>query len=504
MPAPSLSVPASEPSQRARQPFRRPAFGVNGYIALVAVASVASLFVPPAWQQPLEIWLPAFLVLTVVSGALEFVAVPLPRGGVLSVATISHVATILLVPAPFAAISIGLAVLAEEAIRRVPVAKAVFNVSSFVLTASLASLAVGGVGDFWALARDAGGGPIDHVRLLLLIAVAGGVYNAVNSVLTSAVIAMATELPFFYLLRVNSRNTGLSELGGTTVGGLFALIWTVQPVWTVLLTLPAAVISRSLQYIRQLENETRTAIRSLAEIIDHRDPTTFHHSERVAVFAVALARELELPEDTVEVIEQAAAVHDLGKVGVPDRVLLKPGPLTESERATMWLHTEIGAQVLRAFQLFRGGADIVLHHHESWDGTGYPGRLAAEEIPLGARVVAVADSFDAMTSGRPYRVPLSVDEALDRLRRGAGIQWDPTIVGAFIKLVLAGKVELPSGAPAQIHAEARPRLSLASEGPPDRQLDEVEREELRNLDHPTPVLGRRVRAAAGGRRGGVE
>jgi putative nucleotidyltransferase with HDIG domain len=398
------------------------------------------------------------------------------------------------VPAPFAAISIGLAVLIEESVRRVPLAKAIFNVSSFVLTASLASLAVGLVGDFWATARSAAPSlPTEHLRLLLLIATAGGVYNVVNSVLTSAVIAMATELPFLYLLRVNSRNTGLSELGGTTVGGLFALIWTVEPIWTSLLTLPAAVISRSLQYIRQLENETRSAIRSLAEIIDHRDPTTFHHSERVSVYAVALAHELDLAEDMVEVIEQAAAVHDLGKVGVPDRVLLKPGPLTESERAAMWLHTEIGAQVLRNFQLFRAGAEIVLHHHESWDGTGYPGRLAGEEIPLGARVVAVADSFDAMTSGRPYRVPLSVDEALDRLRRGSGIQWDPTIVGAFIKVVLSGDLELPKGSPAREQAGRRPHLALAPEGP-GGELDDVEREELRNLDHPTPVLGKRARA----------
>jgi HD-GYP domain-containing protein (c-di-GMP phosphodiesterase class II) len=159
----------------------------------------------------------------------------------------------------------------------------------------------------------------------------------------------------------------------------------------------------------------------------------------------------------------------------------------------MWLHTEIGAQVLRNFQLFRAGSAIVLHHHESWDGTGYPGRLAGDAIPLGARVVAVADSFDAMTSGRPYRVPLSVDEALDRLRRGAGIQWDPTIVGAFIKVILAGRVELPRSATQGKAWNRRPSLTVAPDGGPVH-LDEAEREELRNLDHPTPVLAKRARA----------
>jgi HD-GYP domain-containing protein (c-di-GMP phosphodiesterase class II) len=480
-------------AQGSRQQVWRPGWPqitVHRYIALVAAAGIASLVLTPTWTATPDVWLPAFAILTALSAALEFVAVPLPRGGVLSVATITHVATILLVPPPFGAISIGLAVLAEELLRRVAFLKAAFNVSGYVLTASLASIAVGGVGNFWEVARSATADqPTAHLTLFALIAVAGFVYNVVNSLLTSGVIALASGLPFTYLLRVNSRNTGLSELGGTTVGGLFALIWTIEPLWTALLALPAAVISRSLQYIRQLETETRSAVKSLAEIIDHRDPSTFNHSERVANYAVALARELQLPEDEVDVIEQAAAVHDLGKVGVPDRVLLKPGPLNESERAAMWLHTEIGSRVLSNFQLFRDGAQIVLHHHESWDGTGYPGRLAGEAIPMGARVVAVADAFDAMTSGRPYRSPLAVDEALDRLRRGAGIQWDPTVVGAFLKVVMAGKVELPLAAARRGEGvTARPTRERPLL-PGGAQLDEREREELRYLDHATVLAG---------------
>jgi HD-GYP domain-containing protein (c-di-GMP phosphodiesterase class II) len=154
------------------------------------------------------------------------------------------------------------------------------------------------------------------------------------------------------------------------------------------------------------------------------------------VYAVEIAHELDLDEGLVELIEQAASVHDLGKIGIPDRILLKPGPLSTEERITMWLHTEIGARILSQFHLFRSGADIVLHHHEAFDGSGYPGGLAREAIPLGARVVAVADAFDAMTSDRPYRGALSVDEAADRLRTGAGTQWDPVVVDALLRLVL--------------------------------------------------------------------
>jgi putative two-component system response regulator len=232
------------------------------------------------------------------------------------------------------------------------------------------------------------------------------------------------------------------------VGVVFALIWMVEPVWTSLLAVPGAVITRALGYIRQLERETRSAVGSLAEVVDHRDTTTFHHSERVAMYAVQIAQELGLDEGLVELIEQAASVHDLGKIGIPDRILLKPGPLSSDERTTMWLHTEIGARILGQFHLFRSGADIVLHHHEAFDGSGYPGRLAGDAIPLGARVVAVADAFDAMTSDRPYRGALSVADATARLRAGAGLQWDPLVVAAMLRLLADGRVGAVATSPA--------------------------------------------------------
>jgi HD-GYP domain-containing protein (c-di-GMP phosphodiesterase class II) len=225
------------------------------------------------------------------------------------------------------------------------------------------------------------------------------------------------------------------------VGVLFALIWIIEPVWTTLLAIPGAVIARALQYIRQLERETRSAVASLAEVVDHRDASTFHHSERVAQYAVAIARELDLEGSLIELIEQAAAVHDLGKIAVPDRILLKPGPLTAEELTTMWLHTEIGARILGQFHLFRSGASIVLHHHEAYDGSGYPRGLAGDAIPIGARVVAVADAFDAMTSDRPYRSALSIEEAVARLRAGAGKQWDPLAVDALLAVLIGGRLE---------------------------------------------------------------
>jgi HD-GYP domain-containing protein (c-di-GMP phosphodiesterase class II) len=288
-----------------------------------------------------------------------------------------------------------------------------------------------------------------------MVVVVSVIYHLVNDVLTSAIMALATGRPLMYFIRTNGRSTILAEAGAGMIGVLFALIWVVEPLWTTLLAIPGAVIARALQYIRQLERETRSAVASLAQVVD----------------AVAIAEELDLDQELIELIEQAASVHDLGKIGIPDRVLLKPSPLTRDEQMTMWLHTEIGARILSQFNLFRTGSEIVLHHHEAYDGTGYPAGLAGEAIPLGARVIAVADALDAMTSDRPYRRALSIDEAVERFRAGSGRQWDPAIVQAMLGLVLDGRLRLDQPATAdrsvQVPVDRRAiDMSSAHDEPP--------------------------------------
>ena len=440
---------------------------VSRFIAILSVSAFASLFLPDAgWKWDDASWIGAFIVLTGLAIVLEFVAVELPHGGIVSLATIAHIAAILLVPAPFAAISVGSAVLIEELVHRRPLQRIAFNTSCHVLTISLASFAVGLIGDPRVLIEQR-----DHLLLVTMVVVVSVIYHLVNDVLTSAIMALATGRPLMYLIRTNGRSTILAEAGAGMIGVLFALIWVVEPLWTTLLAIPGAVIARALQYIRQLERETRSAVASLAQVVDDRDPSTFHHSTRVAHYAVAIAEELDLDQELIELIEQAASVHDLGKIGIPDRVLLKPSPLTRDEQVTMWLHTEIGARILSQFNLFRTGSEIVLHHHEAYDGSGYPAGLAGEAIPLGARVIAVADALDAMTSDRPYRRALSIDEAVERFRAGSGRQWDPAIVQAMLSLVLDGRLRLdqPATADRSIHVPVRRRaidMSSAHDEPP--------------------------------------
>jgi len=445
--SPPQVLPASTTAPRLHvKPSR-----LSAYILLVGSASLASLVLPPTWTVSPTDWVPAIVVLTLTSIALEFLTVPLTTGGSFSMATVPHVATVLLVPAPFAAISIGLSVLAEEIVHRVPLQKAVFNVGGMLFTASLASFAMGLVGVVW---HARGAGTADLTLLLPLVAVAL-TYFVVNALLLGGVFSIVERRPLSSVLRNTERSTLLGEVATTAIGAQFALLWIIQPVLVVLLAVPAFVIARSFDHIRRLTTETRDAVRSLAEIVDHRDATTYHHSNRVAANAARLARALGLADDDVALIEQAAAVHDLGKIGVPDRVLLKPGPLSAPEEALMHEHTTLGSVILSRFELFRPGAEIVRHHHERWDGTGYPDGLAGEAIPLGARIVAVVDAFDAMTSDRPYRAALTVAEAMRRITEGAGSHWEPRIAAAFLGMmevdaaVADNQVKPPAGQPSR-------------------------------------------------------
>jgi len=172
------------------------------------------------------------------------------------------------------------------------------------------------------------------------------------------------------------------------------------------------------------------AAASLAKAVDARDAYTGSHSERVADLAGRIASRLGADEPQVELTRLAARLHDLGKLAIPEEILRKPGVLDDSERLVLQQHPQIGHRMLDSLEV-EPIAELVLHHHERWDGAGYPDRLRGEEIPLGARIIFVADAYDAMTSERVYRRPLTEDEAFEELDRCAGTQFDPRVVHAF-------------------------------------------------------------------------
>jgi putative nucleotidyltransferase with HDIG domain len=174
------------------------------------------------------------------------------------------------------------------------------------------------------------------------------------------------------------------------------------------------------------------AAASLAKAVDARDTYTGSHSTRVAELAAWIAARLGLDAEQVELARLAGSLHDLGKLAIPEEILRKPGPLTPPERLVLERHSQIGFRMLESLEV-DPVAHWVLHHHERWDGAGYPNRLAGEDIPLGARIIFVADAYDAMTSDRAYRGRLTPQEAVTELKRCAGTQFDPEVVRVFAR-----------------------------------------------------------------------
>jgi putative nucleotidyltransferase with HDIG domain len=196
------------------------------------------------------------------------------------------------------------------------------------------------------------------------------------------------------------------------------------------------------QRTEELERTQSEVLERLAQAAELRDDDTGEHTRRVGTTAAAIAHELGLGEDEVELIRRAAPLHDVGKIGVPDELLLKPGRLSDEEFEKMREHTTLGAQILSspAFPLMRAAEEIAISHHERWDGRGYPNGLAQQDIPLPGRIVAVADVFDALTNSRPYKPAWSVEEAIAEIARGSGSQFDREVVEAFLRLVARGVI----------------------------------------------------------------
>jgi len=190
--------------------------------------------------------------------------------------------------------------------------------------------------------------------------------------------------------------------------------------------------------VKELEERNialrNSVICAFNQLLDLKDLNTGVHSTRLAEWAVRVARELNIPEKDLYQFEVAALLHDIGKIGVPDAILKKPGRLTPEEKALMDKHPEYSWSILRMFPDLEEASLFALHHHENYDGSGYPGGLKGEEVPVGSRIVSVIDAFDAMISNRCYRKGLGHEEAMRRLDSDSGTQFDPVVVKCFISI----------------------------------------------------------------------
>lgn len=184
----------------------------------------------------------------------------------------------------------------------------------------------------------------------------------------------------------------------------------------------------------------QAVVAALANAVEAKDVTTEQHCQRMAGLAAQLGVKAGLTDDELQGLTYGALLHDVGKIGVPEEILTKPGALSPEEWTVLRRHPEIGERICQPLELSRTFVSIVRHHHERWDGFGYPDRIGGEAIPHGARIVGLVDAFDAMTHDRPYRDALSIDVAMDEIRAGAGRQFDPALAASFLEILEATTV----------------------------------------------------------------
>ncbi len=390
--------------------------------ALILLAAVPAL--PLAAQYAFPIIVLSFLV-----ALADLYRIVLWSGeSEITVSVAFRIAAILLLPLPlpvFVAL-LGTA-LAELRVAR-PWFKKLFNVAMMVVIYMILMFVFTFLG-------DGDRNQLNTVAdVLALFAMMSADY-VLNIGMVTIAIAFASAVPVRYVWRLNFEDVSLHYLMSAPSGAAFALLWKHSPLSTALILAPLFIVRRSFELMVKLRQQTEEALRGLTDALDARDGTTSRHSARVSDYARRLALHMQVDSTEVETITWAARLHDLGKIGISDTWLFKPDSLTAEETREFQQHVAIGADIARRFPIFGVGSHLIRCHHEHYDGSGYPAGLAGEEIPLGGRIIAVVDAFDAMTSDRPYREALTPAEAIQTLRDESGSQFDPKVVGAFIEML---------------------------------------------------------------------
>ena len=283
-------------------------------------------------------------------------------------------------------------------------------------------------------------------QLLFPVFVLALSYFVINSWLVAVALAFERKISAFEIWRRNFIWLSLNYFGGASVAILLvtytrdldlgALSAIVPLLIIIYLTFRTSLgrLDDANKHVAQLNELYLSTVETLAMAVDAKDQITHGHIRRVQVYAVELAKRLGVKDDgQIKAIEAAALLHDMGKLAIPEHILNKPGKLTAAEFDKMKRHADVGADLLSSIKFPYPVVPIVRHHHEHWDGTGYPSRISGTDIPLGARILSVVDCFDALTSDRPYRPRLNPADAFDVILERRGSMYDPLVVDTFVK-----------------------------------------------------------------------
>jgi len=370
----------------------------------------------------------AFLILMILLA--DVYRIQLPFKAEVSVSMSVAFATLLLFGPGLACWAAAIGDCLAEAYLKKPWYKALFNSANSVLSIGLAGLV-------YQSAYDGSQFPLVSARGIIALLLSMAICLVINTMAVSIIIALVNQQSPWRVWSANSQGVLIQLLTLAPLGTLIAMAYSQTPygLGLLLLLLPLGAVYYSFKSYQQLRDQTRYTIEALAEAVDRRDPYTSQHSQRVTEYVEKIVRRLNLSPGEMESIVWAASIHDLGKIDVPEEILSKPGPLEDDEWGIVRKHPAVGADIVARISFHPTAKDIIRHHHEWFDGSGYPNGFGEDKIPLGARILAVADAFEAMTSDRPYRPAMSYQAAVAELEAGKGTQFDPVIVDTFLSVL---------------------------------------------------------------------
>lgn len=404
-------------------PVRAKVLFYSIYLAAFATL-VVSLIMKPALP-----WLEVALFMLLIFIADSF-AIQLPKKASISVSfAIIFAMTVLFGPWVTSLASLITVVNFSDLRNKIPWYKMVFNGGNYVISAFASGyvyvLAGGAIGKVTAA---------NFPYIIIPLSLSCTVFFITNTSLITLAIAFIYDEPVFNTWRYNFQWLTPNYYALGVLGFILSQLYVSSgPASIILLVVPLLIARQTFSVYMNLKSAYVDTVSALVQALEAKDPYTRGHSERVAKYAELTAKELKLPDDKIETLRYAALLHDIGKIGIARRILNKPGRLTNEEFKQIQAHPGLGAEIIGDIDFLKEAIPAVYYHHERLNGTGYAEGLSGERIPLLARIMTVADSFDAMTSTRSYRPELSHEEAAEELMACSGSQFDPKIVEAFIK-----------------------------------------------------------------------
>jgi putative nucleotidyltransferase with HDIG domain len=399
------------------------------YIGVITASAIALFaYLIPSLPSLSNMWLILIFFLAISTFA-ELIPVDLPTGGGISIGfPIDFVLILVYGPALAMLITALGALIAEIIEEKKSWYKVIFNTAEYALTAGVAGLVyqyTGGIIGFQ-----------NFFKFVFPATLCALTYCLVNSILVTIVISFAQDSKISTVWRVNIKEMIPSYLAEVPMGFLMAIVYVdVGIIGILLFFLPLLLARRSFELYTKMRKVYLDTIRALAAAIDAKDPYTKGHSERVAQLSVALAQDLHLSDRDIENIEYTALLHDIGKIGIEDMILGKSSKLSNEEFKKIKEHPIMGAKIIEPVDFLKNSYQAIYHHHERYNGGGYPDGLKEKDIPLCARIIAVADAYDAMGSDRPYRKKLNKEKILKEFTEQSGKQFDPQIVTALMLIL---------------------------------------------------------------------